>query len=172
MLLMGAAFMPAMNDYVEVSKLPPADVIAKHLTPIVSSQRYQDRGYVAESIGPLTLSQTGMGALLLAGAGVFGYQHSGLNQPGGGALGLPGFGGAGFGKGYGQPAPAPSPSPSEPRRTSPVKTTDRPIRWEVRELSITDCAISALCATKSIVSARKVLRSERNMLSCPSYGYP
>jgi hypothetical protein len=89
MLLMGAAFMPALNDYVEVAKLPPAEIVAKHLTPVVSSQRYHGNGYIAESIGPLTLSQTGVGALLIAAAGTFGYQHSGLSTLGAG-LGLPG----------------------------------------------------------------------------------
>ena len=89
MLLMGAAFMPAMNDYVEVAKLPPAEIVAKHLTPVVSSQRYHANGYISESIGPLTLSQTGVGAMLVAAAGTFGYQHSGLGKLGGG-LGLPG----------------------------------------------------------------------------------
>lgn len=88
MLLMGAAFMPAMNNYVEVGKLPPAEIVAKHLSPVVSSQRYRNGGYIAESIGPITLSQTGIGALVIAGAGAFGYQHSGLGSLGGG-FGLP-----------------------------------------------------------------------------------
>ena len=53
MLLMGAAFMPAMNDYVEIGKLPDPETIKRHLSPIVSSQRYDQNGYAAESIGPL-----------------------------------------------------------------------------------------------------------------------
>ena len=105
MLLMGAAFMPAMNDYVDVSKLPPPEVIAKHLTPIVSSQRYHDNGYLAESIGPITLSQTGFGAMLVAGAGFLGYQHTGLSALGS-SLGWPGLG---------QPGLAPTPTPAAPR---------------------------------------------------------
>ncbi|MDQ2824607.1 MAG: hypothetical protein M3R29_04085 [Verrucomicrobiota bacterium] len=64
-LLMGAAFMPAVSDYVDLSKLPPPEVIAKHFSPIVSSQRYQGDGYVTESVGPVTLSQSGI-ALLAA----------------------------------------------------------------------------------------------------------
>ena len=84
MLLMGAAFMPAMNDYVEVAKLPPAELVAKHLTPVVSSQRYHGTGYIAESIGPLTLSQTALGAMFIGAAGAFGYQHSGLGKLGAG----------------------------------------------------------------------------------------
>jgi hypothetical protein len=54
-LLMSAAFMPAMSDYVDVTKLPPAETVTKHLSPIVLSQRYERDGYLTESIGPVTL---------------------------------------------------------------------------------------------------------------------
>jgi hypothetical protein len=67
LLAMGAAFLPAVADTVDVSKLPPADVIAKHLSPTVMSQSYQGDGYVAESIGSVPLYQTVMAAI---GAGV------------------------------------------------------------------------------------------------------
>ena len=79
-LLMGAAFMPAVNDYVDLSKLPPPEVITKHLSPIVSSQRYQGDGYVTESVGPITLSQSGIALLagLATGARQGGLTH-GLN---------------------------------------------------------------------------------------------
>src|SRR5207249_4719855 len=55
MLLMSAAFMPAISDYVDVGKLPPPGIVTKHLSPIVSSQRYEGDGYVTESTGPVTL---------------------------------------------------------------------------------------------------------------------
>ena len=55
MLLMSAAFMPSISDYVDVGKLPPPEIVTKHLSPIVSSQRYQGDGYVTESTGPVTL---------------------------------------------------------------------------------------------------------------------
>jgi hypothetical protein len=55
MLLMSAAFMPAISDYVDVGKLPPPEIVTKHLSPIVSSQRYDRDGYVTESSGPVTL---------------------------------------------------------------------------------------------------------------------
>jgi hypothetical protein len=55
MLLMSAAFMPAMSDYVDVTKLPPAETVTKHLSPIVMAQRYERDGYVTESVGPITL---------------------------------------------------------------------------------------------------------------------
>src|SRR5207237_8184575 len=69
MLFMSAAFLPAINEYVDLSKLPEAEVITRHLSPIVSSQRYSGRGYVAESIGPITLNQSGIGSALLGGLG-------------------------------------------------------------------------------------------------------
>ena len=61
MLLMSAAFMPAISDYVDVGKLPEPKVVTKHLSPIVWSQRYDGDGYVAESIGPVTLNQAAIG---------------------------------------------------------------------------------------------------------------
>jgi hypothetical protein len=63
LLSMGAAFLPAVADTVDVSKLPPADVIAKHLSPTVMSQSYQGDGYVAESIGSVPLYHTLMVAI-------------------------------------------------------------------------------------------------------------
>jgi hypothetical protein len=61
MLLMSAAFMPGMSDYVDVGKLPRPEIVAKHLSPIVSSQRYEADGYVTESVGPVTLSEAAVG---------------------------------------------------------------------------------------------------------------
>ena len=67
MLLMSAAFMPAISDYVDVGKLPPPEVVTKHLSPIVSSQRYEGDGYVTESVGPVTLD-IGLGLPAIAWA--------------------------------------------------------------------------------------------------------
>jgi len=61
MLLMSAAFVPAISDYVDAAKLPAPEVVTKHLSPIVASQRYDGDGYVAESIGPITLNQAAIG---------------------------------------------------------------------------------------------------------------
>lgn len=69
MLLMAAAFVPAVGGSIDPGKLPAPEVITKHLSPIVSSQRYDRDGYVAESIGPITLDQLGIG---LAIGGSFG----------------------------------------------------------------------------------------------------
>jgi len=67
MLLMSAAFMPAISDYVDVGKLPPPEIVTKHLSPIVSSQRYDSDGYVTESTGPVTL-EIGLGLPAVAWA--------------------------------------------------------------------------------------------------------
>jgi hypothetical protein len=75
MLFMSAAFLPGIADTVDLNKLPAAEVIAKHLGPIVMSQRYDNDGYVAESIGPVTLYQTILGAGAISGAATMLYQH-------------------------------------------------------------------------------------------------
>jgi hypothetical protein len=68
LLIMGAAFMPGIADTVDLSKLPTADVITKHLSPIVMSQSYDRDGYVAESVGPVPLYQTILGAVTTGSA--------------------------------------------------------------------------------------------------------
>ncbi|HSV63521.1 MAG TPA: DUF3352 domain-containing protein, partial [Chthoniobacterales bacterium] len=44
LLAMGAAFLPALSDTVDVSKLPPAEIVARHLSPTVMSQSYRGDG--------------------------------------------------------------------------------------------------------------------------------
>jgi len=73
MLLMSAAFMPAISDYIDVGKLPPPEIVIKHLSPIVSSQRYDGDGYVTESNGPVTLN---IGLGLPAALWAISRQHS------------------------------------------------------------------------------------------------
>jgi hypothetical protein len=68
MLLLGAAFLPAIANGVDLDKFPPPQTVTKHLSPIVSSQRYERDGYVAESLGPVTLNQA---ALALAAAAIY-----------------------------------------------------------------------------------------------------
>jgi len=69
MLLMAAAFVPAVAGSIDPGRIPAAEVITKHLSPIVSSQRYDGDGYIAESIGPITLDQLGIGVAILSGFG-------------------------------------------------------------------------------------------------------
>ena len=73
MLLMSAAFMPAISDYIDVGKLPAPEIVVKHLSPIVSSQRYEGDGYVTESTGPVALD---LGLGLPAVVWAISRQHS------------------------------------------------------------------------------------------------
>ena len=95
MLLMAAAFVPAVAGSIDPTKLPAPEVITKHLGPIVSSQRYDGDGYMAESIGPITLDQLGIGAAIFSSFGAAAARHAGLGAP---ATALPS-------------APTPSPTP-------------------------------------------------------------
>jgi len=95
MLLMAAAFVPAVAGSIDPTKLPPPEVITKHLSPIVSSQRYDGDGYMAESIGPITLDQLGIGVAIFSSFGAAAARQTGLIPP---ATALP-------------LAPSPSPTP-------------------------------------------------------------
>jgi hypothetical protein len=95
MLLMAAAFVPAVAGSIDPTKLPAPEVITKHLSPIVSSQRYDRDGYMAESIGPITLDQLGIGVAIFSSFGATAARHTGLGAPAPALL----------------PAPSPSPTP-------------------------------------------------------------
>ena len=73
---MAAAFMPAIARSVDLGKLPSPEVITKHLSPIVSSQRYDRDGYVAESLGPITLDQAAIGLAILSSVGTAARQQA------------------------------------------------------------------------------------------------
>jgi hypothetical protein len=81
MLLMAAAFVPAVAGSIDPTKLPAPEVITKHLSPIVSSQRYDGDGYMAESIGPITLDQLGIGVAIFSSFGSAAMRQSGLSVP-------------------------------------------------------------------------------------------
>ncbi|MGI8891426.1 MAG: hypothetical protein ACR2G0_11670 [Chthoniobacterales bacterium] len=70
LLAMGASFYPALTQTVNSTGLPPPEAIAKHLSPIVMSQRYEDGGYVTESVGPVTFREATIG-LVGALGGIF-----------------------------------------------------------------------------------------------------
>jgi hypothetical protein len=95
MLLMAAAFVPAVASSIDATKLPAPDVITKHLSPIVSSQRYDGDGYMAESMGPITLDQLGIGVAISSSFGAAAARKTGLGGP---PTALP-------------PLPSPSPTP-------------------------------------------------------------
>jgi hypothetical protein len=67
-LVMGAALMPSVADTVDLSKLPAAETIIRHLSPVVMSQWYDRDGYVAESIGSLPLYQAILGSVIARAA--------------------------------------------------------------------------------------------------------
>jgi hypothetical protein len=85
MLLMAAAFMPAVAGSIDITKLPSPEVITKHLSPIVSSQRYDSDGYLAESVGPITLDQSAIGVAILSSLGTAARQKTGTGMTGWGA---------------------------------------------------------------------------------------
>ena len=102
-LFMGAALASGMSDTVDLTKLPAPEVITKHLSPIALSQSYDRDGYVAESVGPITVYQTVLGtaALGTAAAVLYRQQARWLN-PGRATPALsPGI------------SPTPSPSPDD-----------------------------------------------------------
>ena len=58
--ILGAAFLyPQVNNYVDLSKLPPPEVISKHLSPTVMSATLESQGELVESVGSVTLFQAG-----------------------------------------------------------------------------------------------------------------
>ena len=73
-LFMGAALAPGMSDTVDLTKLPAPEVITRHLSPIALSQSYDRDGYVAESVGPVTVYQTVLGTAALGGAAAVLYR--------------------------------------------------------------------------------------------------
>ena len=75
MLIMAAAFMPKVAETVDLGKLPAAEAITKHLSPIVLSQTYQGDGYMTESVGPVSIYQAALGMAALTGMGASFYQH-------------------------------------------------------------------------------------------------
>src|SRR5262245_15764799 len=101
MLLMAAAFMPAITRSVDLGKIPSPEVITKHLSPIVSSQRYDHDGYVAESLGPITLDQAAIGLAILSSVGTAARQQ----------------GAAGFGTWAPSSSATPQPATSSPSPT-------------------------------------------------------
>ncbi|CAN5623412.1 hypothetical protein BH18VER1_BH18VER1_16930 [soil metagenome] len=84
MLIMAAAFAPGLANSVDLGKLPAADVITNHLSPIVMSRYYDNDGYVTESIGPVSLFQAALGIAGASGAARTFYQRhvSGRSAPG------------------------------------------------------------------------------------------
>ena len=64
--------MPDLKNRIDVSKLPKAETITKHLPPIVLSQKRTTEGTRRESSGPVSLTQF----LLLSTAGAMAANQS------------------------------------------------------------------------------------------------
>src|SRR5438067_3351015 len=74
-LQMSAAFVPSLSERFEPNKLPPTDLITKHLSPVVASQSYVDGGYRSESAGTITMGQAGIAAGAAYVAAMIFQQH-------------------------------------------------------------------------------------------------
>lgn len=74
MLIMAAAFVPSVAETVDLGKLPQAEVITKHLGPIVMSQNYENDGYLTESVGPVSIYPAAIGIAAVTGVGTAIYQ--------------------------------------------------------------------------------------------------
>ena len=71
-LIFAAALVPQVGEHADLSKLPPANSVAKHLEPVVFSQRTLGDGVLYESRGTVTMNQfmaAGLGGAV--GAGVY-----------------------------------------------------------------------------------------------------
>ena len=67
--MFGAAFAgPQLNDFIDLGKLPDGEAVAKHLSPIILSEKSDDQGILVESVGPVTFIQASAGLGVIAGA--------------------------------------------------------------------------------------------------------
>jgi hypothetical protein len=82
MLIMAAAFLPRIAETVDLGKLPPPEVVTKHLSPTVLSQRYEGHGYLISSIGSVSAFQAVLGVATASGAGATFYQRQFGATPG------------------------------------------------------------------------------------------
>lgn len=89
LLVMGAAFMPSLNENLDLNKWPPVAVVTKHLSPIVMSQNYKGDGYVTESVGPVTMYQAIVGLVVTGGGATMLYQNQNHSGPAGGWNAVP-----------------------------------------------------------------------------------
>ena len=83
MLIMAAAFMPKIAETVDLGKLPAAEVITRHLSPLVLSQSFKGDGYLTSSIGPVSAYQAVLGAATMSGLGAAFYQRQRQDGTGG-----------------------------------------------------------------------------------------
>lgn len=116
-LVMGAALTPEGTSHIDLSKLPSAGTISRHLGPVAVSQTATEDGVLVESVGPVTFTQTILGSALVAGAVAAPMIAEQLKGGMSGALqGL-----------SPQPMPTPAPgSPLPPQATPATPSTPEP----------------------------------------------
>ena len=68
MLMLWGGLNPTVRNAVDVTKLPSTESISRHLTPIAYSSAFLPDGFMVESAGPVTFSQTLLGVGIGAGA--------------------------------------------------------------------------------------------------------
>ena len=79
-MLVMAALMPSVAENVDLGKLPAAEVITGHLSPLVISQSYSGDGYRVEAVGPVSVFQAAVGGIVASGVGTGFYKKQ--MQPG------------------------------------------------------------------------------------------
>jgi len=129
---------PHISDYVDVAKLPNVATISRHLSPIVSSDAYNDGGLTWESAGPVTSTQASILTGGLMGAAAVPLVMQQLNGQSGFSIpGFPGFspsGSGGSGNSFASPltpgnssgqTPPPPPA-ATPSAATPAPATGTP----------------------------------------------
>jgi hypothetical protein len=95
---MALALNPDSGKYIDAGKLPPAEVITRHLIPSVYSQAVTEKGTLIESAGTLTFNQAISGAVVAGVAAALptlqatlkgGPSVPGMLSPGGAQPGVP-----------------------------------------------------------------------------------
>jgi hypothetical protein len=123
-LLGWVGLMPHVSEYVDIGKLPAAETISRHLSPIVASGSVKDGGLLVESAGPVTTTQAAVATVITAAAvavPLVKEEIKGQDVPIPGLFGLGGKGSNGVqnpfttpwnqGSSAGPTAPMPQPTP-------------------------------------------------------------
>ncbi|MDQ6861130.1 MAG: hypothetical protein M3032_08250 [Verrucomicrobiota bacterium] len=75
MLVMASAFMPSLVETIDISKLPAAETVARHLSPVVLTQSYETDGYQTASIGTVPFLGLAAATIVAANAGTDLYRR-------------------------------------------------------------------------------------------------
>lgn len=72
-VIFSAAVIPQYADFIDTTKLPETEIIARHLSPIIFSQQCLADGTLIESSGPITMNQVTLTAAASAMALFYNY---------------------------------------------------------------------------------------------------